>query len=187
MPTIQSLYPNIGFGTSGVRALVSQLTDEVVYAFTMAFIRYLRENNLGEMGGRVILAHDLRPSSPGIDAACAMAIDHAGLCVEHAGAVPTPAMALRAQATAAPGILVTGSHIPFDRNGIKYYMASGEILKHDEQGITRTEIMVPDPARIGAAKFLPGVGEALATPIDGDTWFFSCWNAGRISNRTVRA
>jgi len=84
MPTIQSLYPNIVFGTSCVRALVSQLTDEVVYVFTMAFIRYLRENNLGEMGGRVIFAHDLRPSSPGIGAACAMAIDHAGLRVEHA-------------------------------------------------------------------------------------------------------
>lgn len=51
MPTIQSLYPNIVFGTSCVRALVSQLTDEVVYVFTMTFIRYLRENNLGEMGG----------------------------------------------------------------------------------------------------------------------------------------
>lgn len=93
-------------------------------------------------------------------------------------AVPTPALALRAQATAAPGILVTGSHIPFDRNGIKYYMASGEILKHDEQGITRTEIMVPDPARIGAAKFLPGVGGAASDAYRRrylDFFMLECW------------
>lgn len=157
MPTIQSLYPDIGFGTSGVRALVSQLTDEVVHAFTTAFIRYISESRLGNGCERVILAHDLRPSSPGIAAACAVAIDHAGPRTEYAGAVPTPALALRAQATSAPGIMITGSHIPFDRNGIKFYMASGEILKHDEQGIRGVQIAAPDSSRIGVVRHMSGV------------------------------
>ncbi|MCB0384946.1 MAG: hypothetical protein KDD43_06105, partial [Bdellovibrionales bacterium] len=29
-------------------------------------------------------------------------------------------------------IMVTGSHIPDDRNGIKFNLSDGEILKHDE-------------------------------------------------------
>ncbi len=31
--------------------------------------------------------------------------------------------------------MVTGSHIPFDRNGIKFNLSSGEVLKSDESGI----------------------------------------------------
>jgi phosphomannomutase len=34
-----------------------------------------------------------------------------------------------------PGIMVTGSHIPADRNGIKFYKRTGEVLKSDEAGI----------------------------------------------------
>ena len=40
--------------------------------------------------------------------------------------------------------MVTGSHIPFDRNGIKFYRADGEIDKADEQAILDTEVAVPD-------------------------------------------
>ena len=40
--------------------------------------------------------------------------------------------------------VVTGSHIPFDRNGIKFYRADGEIDKADEQAILDTEVAVPD-------------------------------------------
>jgi phosphomannomutase len=38
--------------------------------------------------------------------------------------------------------MVTGSHIPFDRNGIKFYTAEGEISKTHEAAITRA--VVPD-------------------------------------------
>ena len=31
--------------------------------------------------------------------------------------------------------MVTGSHIPFDRNGLKFYRPDGEITKDDEAGI----------------------------------------------------
>ena len=41
--------------------------------------------------------------------------------------------------------MVTGSHIPFDRNGLKFYRPDGEITKADEAGI------VAAPARRAAA------------------------------------
>jgi phosphomannomutase len=34
-----------------------------------------------------------------------------------------------------PAVMVTGSHIPFDRNGLKFYRPDGEIGKADEAGI----------------------------------------------------
>jgi phosphomannomutase len=42
-----------------------------------------------------------------------------------------------------PTIMVTGSHIPDDRNGIKYTKKSGEILKHDEDAIKTQVVSIP--------------------------------------------
>jgi phosphomannomutase len=49
--------------------------------------------------------------------------------------LPTPALAFYAQEQSAPAIMVTVSHIPFDRNGLKFYRHDGEISKADEQAI----------------------------------------------------
>lgn len=35
--------------------------------------------------------------------------------------------------------MVTGSHIPFERNGLKFYRPDGEITKHDEAAILSVE------------------------------------------------
>ncbi len=43
----------------------------------------------------------------------------------------------------APCIMVTGSHIPDDRNGLKFYRADGEIDKNDEQAISTTHAALP--------------------------------------------
>ena len=48
------------------------------------------------------------------------------------GVVPTPALAYKAMQDNMPCIMVTGSHIPFDRNGLKFYRPDGEITKVDE-------------------------------------------------------
>jgi phosphomannomutase len=40
--------------------------------------------------------------------------------------------------------MVTGSHIPDDRNGIKFNLPTGEILKRDEEGIRAQPLQVPD-------------------------------------------
>ena len=60
---------------------------------------------------------------------------HAGFRVVDCGEVPTPALALEAQACGAGALMVTGSHIPADRNGLKFYTRTGEITKPDEVAI----------------------------------------------------
>jgi phosphomannomutase len=126
----------VGFGTSGVRGKVDALTDEVCFAYTSAFLRMLADPRKGEQGDRIVaLAHDLRPSSPRMAAACAAACASAGWRAILCGAIPTPALAHHAIQSGVPAVMITGSHIPFDRNGIKFYTRSGEILKADEATI----------------------------------------------------
>ena len=52
------------------------------------------------------------------------------------GTVPTPALALLGLKCGAASLMITGSHIPADRNGIKFYRPDGEIGKTDETAIT---------------------------------------------------
>ncbi len=132
----------VTFGTSGARGLVENMTDEVCQAYTLGFLSVIRESFTFS---RVALGIDLRPSSPAIAAACISAIRHLGINVDYCGALPTPALAYYAQTHQIPAIMVTGSHIPFDRNGIKFYRPDGEISKRDELAIAETEIDVVLP------------------------------------------
>lgn len=136
------LSSGVSFGTSGVRGLVSSMTDELCYAYSAAFIQAV-VNKVGVVG-RVVLGHDLRPSSPRIASACAAAIIDAGGEVIYAGALPTPALAAYAGEISAAAIVVTGSHIPFDRNGVKFYRADGEISKVDELAIQQSIVEMPN-------------------------------------------
>ncbi|ACT48688.1 Phosphomannomutase [Methylotenera mobilis JLW8] len=156
--SIQNLMETSGvkFGTSGVRGLVSAMTSELCFAYTLAFVQTL---NL-PLGSRIVIGMDLRPSSSDIVRACASAIKHAGYQAEFCGALPTPALAYYAQVNAVPAIMVTGSHIPFDRNGIKFYGLCGEITKADEVNISRAQVGMPAELPLIA---LPSVSSAAAT------------------------
>ena len=123
----------VQFGTSGVRGCVADMTDEVCWAYTTAFLRYLKDSGLGETSGEVGIAGDLRDSSPSIMQAVATAVRDQGLQPINYGMIPSPALALYGFYRAIPTIMVTGSHIPDDRNGIKFNTAYGEILKSDEE------------------------------------------------------
>ena len=127
----------VAFGTSGARGLVSAMTDRVCYGYTAGFLGFMAEQGEFAPGGQVALAGDLRPSSPRILAACARAVRDMGGVPVFCGYVPTPALALYAFSRGIPSLMVTGSHIPADRNGIKFYRGAGEVLKDDEAGMSR--------------------------------------------------
>lgn len=146
--SIQQLMDSSGvrFGTSGARGLVTDMSAEVCYAYTAAFLQVIAI----PPGSRVALGMDLRPSSPDIARACAAAIRDAGLETDFCGVLPTPTLAFHAQEQGMPAIMVTGSHIPFDRNGIKFYRSTGEITKADEAGIAAAKVAVPAEIRLDA-------------------------------------
>lgn len=117
------------FGTSGLRGLVVELTADLVADHVRAFL------GACPVGSGLWVGRDLRPSSPDIAGAVIAAARDAGVPVTDCGAVPTPALALAAMQAGAASVMVTGSHIPADRNGLKFYTPSGEITKADEAAI----------------------------------------------------
>jgi phosphomannomutase len=125
----------LSFGTSGLRGPVTIMTDLECYINTRAFLKYLKATNNINDGDVICVAGDLRPSTAQIMTAVAVAIGDSGCKVDNCGLIPTPAMAYYALQQDRAGVMVTGSHIPVDRNGIKYYKCSGEVLKADEAGI----------------------------------------------------
>jgi len=138
------------FGTSGRRGLVADLTQLEVYITATAELEYLQSLPKSESGivrgEEFYFACDLRPSSSGIVTekgrprgglaqAVAQAIADSGMQPVFLGRIPTPALASYAFDRAKGSMMVTGSHIPFDRNGYKTNTARGELLKRDEAPI----------------------------------------------------
>ena len=117
------------FGTSGLRGLVTELTPALITDYTRAFLAACPH------GGAVHVGWDLRPSSPDIAQVVIAAVQAAGLRALQVGAVPTPALALGSMGAGHAAIMITGSHIPADRNGLKFYVPGGEVSKQDEAAI----------------------------------------------------
>lgn len=168
----------MSFGTSGVRGLVAELTPEVCYGFAQGFVKTITADTSAVQS--VVIGHDLRPSSPDIAAVCAQALLDRQLNTIYVGALPTPAIAYFASLHHLPAIVVTGSHIPFDRNGIKFYRAQGEISKADEQAITSAQVELP--ARIIATKLPDPDEQALNAYVQRYVDFFG---AGSLSGMRV--
>lgn len=142
----------VQFGTSGARGLVSQFSAKVCCAFTLSFIKMLQRSF---KFNKVAIAIDNRPSSYAMAQACVAAVQVSGLDAVYYGVIPTPALAYQAMQDSMPCIMVTGSHIPFDRNGLKFYRPDGEITKADELAILAAEVEFDT---------LPVLPELIASP-----------------------
>ncbi len=127
------------FGTSGLRGLVKNITDLEAYVSVRAFLQFLVQAEDTKPPSPVYVAGDLRPSTEEIFVPVCRAIVDEGFSPVMLGRIPTPALLLYAMKHAAPSVMVTGSHIPFDGNGIKLNRASGEVRKADEQPIREAQ------------------------------------------------
>jgi phosphomannomutase len=137
------------FGTSGRRGLVTDLTQLEIFIDVKAELEFLQSLPLADggvtRGDEFYFAYDLRPSSTAFSAeadgrgeiaqAVVAALLDAGMRPLNMGAIPTPALAAYAFARHKGSIMVTGSHIPFDRNGYKLNTSCGELLKNHEAPI----------------------------------------------------
>ncbi len=144
------------FGTSGRRGEVVHLTQLEIYINAFAELKYLQSLSPAEggivPGEQFYLAYDLRPSSNRyvddqggygeIAQAIERAITDATMKSVNLGQIPTPALTYYALAHGKGSIMVTGSHIPFDRNGYKVNTSRGELLKKDEKPINELVLQV---------------------------------------------
>ena len=171
--------PELRFGTSGQRGLVADLTQLEIYTNVVGELEYLQ--SLAPRDGGIVrgdefyFAYDLRPSSTEFVAgesvrgeicqAVARAIEDTGMRAVNLGAIPTPALAYYAFSRARGSIMVTGSHIPFDRNGYKLNTSCGELLKEHEAPINQSVRRVRE--RLESAVFEESIFDAAGMFRDG--------------------
>ncbi len=150
----------VRFGTSGARGLADDMTDFVCYVYTRGFLQYLESaDGLGKVGTEVAIAGDFRPSTDRIMQAVRRAACDMGYTPVNCGKIPSPAVALYGIVNNIPSIMVTGSHIPAERNGIKFNKPSGEILKADEAGIRGQVVHIDDSLFKDAKSFSSSLDE----------------------------
>jgi phosphomannomutase len=175
--SIQELMARSGvaFGTSGARGLATAMTDLVCYAYAKGFLQYLESaGELKRADERVAVGGDFRPSTSRVMEAVCHAAEDMGYRAVNCGKIPSPALALFGLENKIPAIMVTGSHIPDDRNGIKFNKVTGEVLKEDERGMS-SQIVDLDGAKFDAAgNFANSTADSLSaarySPVAGENY-----------------
>ncbi|OJT97160.1 MAG: phosphomannomutase [Rhizobium sp. 63-7] len=151
---------SLKFGTSGLRGLSIDLKGRASALYATAFARHMLESGHAKPGDEILVGRDFRDSSPEIAAICFGALERAGFAPVDCGTIPTPALALYGIGRKAASLMITGSHIPADRNGIKFYRPDGEIDKNDEAAINaQAELLRADAAALDET---PGSGRDAA-------------------------
>mgnify|MGYP003440830273 CR=1 FL=1 len=158
--------------TYDVRGLVGeQLTEPIVEALGAAFV-----DVVGAAGGRIVVGHDMRESSPGFAAAFAAGATARGADVVSIGLCSTDETYFASGALDAPAAMFTASHNPASYNGIKFSRAGAQGISLDtglaairdgaaaylESGIPTVEA----PGAVEGKDVLLGYAEHLRSLVD---------------------
>ncbi|KAL5139442.1 Phosphomannomutase/phosphoglucomutase [Glycine soja] len=129
-----------GVAVDGVEGELVNLTEPVAEAIGAAFAAWLMEKKKADASQhlRVSIGHDSRISAKLLQNAISRGLAGAGLEVVHYGLASTPAMfnstLTKNEAFLCPAdgsIMITASHLPFNRNGFKFFTNAGGFGKAD--------------------------------------------------------
>jgi len=112
-----------------------QLDAAIVERVGAAFARFAADTT---GAGRILVAHDMRPSGPEFAEAFAAGATAQGVDVEHLGLASTDLLFFAAGHFDAPGAMLTASHNPAQYNGIKLCLAGARPVGQDT-GLARIE------------------------------------------------
>jgi phosphomannomutase/phosphoglucomutase len=104
----------IRFGTSGVRGLTDvDITEEICWKVGTAIAGYFGN------GATLALGYDTRPGAQRLAGVCAAAMKNAGAIILNLGVAPSPLVCAAIHGKKlAGGLMVTGSHLSYDRIGL---------------------------------------------------------------------
>jgi len=150
------------FGTSGIRGPAETLfTKEFCQKLGVVFGTWLK--NKGKSGW-VAVAMDPRESSPRIKEDIIFGLATVGFEVLDEGVIPTPALTyfVKQSPHVGGGVMVTGSHITANLNGVKLFIDGEEVSKQQEPEIEglfqslefKTQVSTPIVKHETAAKDL---------------------------------
>jgi len=116
-----NLVPNI-FKAYDIRGLVdSEITPDFCFATGLAFARFLQQER---EPATVVVAQDMRPSSPALADAFSAGVTSTGLDVIRIGLASTDMLYFASGKLGLPGAMFTASHNPAAYNGIKLCFSS---------------------------------------------------------------
>ncbi len=155
-----------------VRGIVGDgLTEDVVEALGAGFV-----DEVGAAGGRIVVGHDMRDSSPGFAAAFSRGASRRGADVVAIGLCSTDESYFASGSMNAPAAMFTASHNPAAYNGIKFSRAGAQGISLDtglaairdragdylDDGIAE----VAEPGRIEQADVLADYAAYLRSLVD---------------------
>lgn len=142
-----------GVASEGIPGAAINLTDEAVSAIAKGFVVFLTEkNNMKPEDVTISIGHDSRISAQRIKNACIKAITESGANVIDFGLCTTPAMFMSTvdeELNVFASIMLTASHLPFNRNGMKFFTREGGLEGSD---IAEILAYAQDGASTSAAK-----------------------------------
>ena len=115
-----------GVALEGVPGEVVNLTAEIAEKLGRSFAAWLAKNSFGT--GKVAVGTDSRISGPKLKEALIKGLTQAGMDVLDCGMASTPAMFMTTilpEYKATGSIMITASHLPFNRNGMKFFTSNG--------------------------------------------------------------
>lgn len=124
-----------GIACEGVEGEHVNLTEEAGNLIGGGFVRWLADKKGKKTGDlRIGIGHDSRITADSLFAAAAKGIVAAGAKVYDCGLVSTPSMFMTTvfdEFAFDGAIMITASHLPFNRNGYKFFDRDGG-LEHDD-------------------------------------------------------
>lgn len=140
-----------GVASEGIAGMDINLTDEAVEAIMKGFVAFLANKySLTADKITVAIGHDSRISAQRIKAACIKAVTSVGASVMDFSLCTTPAMfmcTIDDSLSVTGSVMLTASHLPFNRNGLKFFTPEGglesaditEILTYAQDGANLPE------------------------------------------------
>ena len=147
--------------------LTEQACRDIARGFAVWLFKRLKKNAL-----RVAVGRDSRLSGPALSAAFCEALAAEGIAVTDMGMASTPAMFMT---TVTEGylfdasVMITASHLPFNRNGFKFFTREGGLEKQDIRAILQlaaSDVHTGLPAAaVSSGSFMPEYAEILCRKV----------------------
>ena len=143
-----------GVALAGIEGEPVNLTEEAARAIARGFLIWLREKT-GKKEARIAFGRDSRISGPDLLGWAAKESARYGADVTVFGLASTPAMFMSTVAGEAPfdgAVMVTASHLPWNRNGYKFFTKDGGLEKEDIKKILRaaSDGVIPEKSGEGS-------------------------------------
>jgi phosphomannomutase len=156
-----------GVALEGVAGENVNLTAEVIKTIGSAFVRWFE--NQFYAPSSVAIGMDSRLSGPALKNALVEAVTALGVDVYDCGLSSTPAMfmtTLNGPIMADAAIMLTASHLPFNRNGMKFFTMKGGVNKQDVTEIillAENQIFLPaeEKGKVIKVNFLQDYAQTL--------------------------